>query len=298
MNTRQKLAPAGRSGFALIAVLWMVSALAILASGLIHAVRSEISGVQHLLESERASAAADAAILLFARDMLERQNQGEVRFERRTLVFEGTPVEIMMVPAIGLIDINQADVLLLRDLFQIAGGVSQALAEQLAEGIVTRRTADPLATGAETAPVDHAEQRRRRMQRFDVIEDLMQIDGMDFELFARIRDLVTLASGQTRVYPPAAPFDVLAVLAGGDVEASARFALQREAGDPATDASSLSHRLDSSPGGSVYRVDAIVSLPSGSRYSRRIWVDFSADGSGHPFRVLDLQGLRSVGREA
>ncbi len=296
MTTRSPGTPTHSHGFALIAVMWMVAALSILAAGLIHTLRSEIGGTQHLLESTRADASASAAIHLAIRELLREPTSPTVLERRRTL-FEAIPVELVIVPAAGLIDLNRAEAPLLEALFRVAGGSDETSSAQLAARIVQRRQEPPPPSGTGAGLADHAAQRRQRQQHLDVIEDLLQIPGVSFDLFVRIRDLVTVGGGHAQVYPSAAPPEVLTVLAAGDALRVARFVEARDAGDPLIDASGFQHRVDAYPGGGAYRVDAVVTLPSGGRYKRSAWVDLSAEADGKPYRILDLTALRAVGRE-
>jgi len=290
MTPRPTQANASTKGFALIAVLWMVAALSVLAAGLIKSLRSEIGSTQQLLESTRASATANAAIHLTIRDLLAEPAKPRI-LETRSMTLDALPTSVDIIPTAGLIDVNEATTPLLEALFRVAGGAEAAHATALATQIVQRRKRT-LTDPAATAPLtDHAAQRQTRRERFDVIEDLLQTPGVSLDLFARIRDLVTVGSGQALVFPAAAPPAVLNVLAEGNSEAVARFVQARATGNPLLDASSFEHRTDSGPAGARYRLDASVSMPSGARYRRSAIVDLSADDNDKPYRILDIGPL-------
>jgi general secretion pathway protein K len=270
-----------------VAVLWMVAALALLAAALASGTRAEVS-VLHAFQSDtRAEALGDAAIHVVAarmRTLAERPD----RMVFEPVVVDGVQVTVRIVPAGGFIDLNAARETLLRDLVHIGGGLDAAAAEQVAAAIVAWRTRD----GTTRADADDIPGGRRT--RFEVIEDLLQVPEVDFDLFDRMRDLVTTASGAPGVAPFAAPPEVLMVLAGGDPSVAAEIASSRDAEDPVIDMTRLNPQHLSSAQTGTYRLDAQVPSPDGGMRVRTAWLSLSPDRRGSPWNIFDRMPARGA----
>jgi general secretion pathway protein K len=199
-----------------------------------------------------------------------------------------------VVPSAGLVNLNKAEPALLADLFVHAGGVHPARAEQLAEMVRAHR--EPLTTSDLAAGADGEAARRiqRRETRFDVPEDLLGIEGVDLELYDRLADLVTVQSPGGRVHPAAAPPELVAVLAGGDLQAAQRFILGRESNDPTTDTTGLNHVTPAVPSDRIYRFDAELRSDRGIVYRRSAWADLSRRNEPLPYRLLEVHPVRSI----
>jgi general secretion pathway protein K len=291
MDVRFHRAAAGQTGIALVAVLWMVAALALLALALATATRAELHTAQGVRARAEAAAIGDAAIQLA---MLELRSMPEAqqKFNHLSYEFAGHPVVVELVPASGLVDLNQASEELLAGLFSGPGGEEPEVAAELARRVVEWRTpgqteadADYAAAGIVTRP---------RRGQFQYPEDLLQVLGASYPLYDRVRDLITVRGGSAGVAPQAASLDVLTLLAGGDRDLAARIA-STLGNDPTTDITGLASRFLAGGGSSVYRVDARVKLGE-RRYRRTRWIDLSQGGAdGTPwrsFRVEPVTGTR------
>ena len=278
-------------GFALVAVIWMLAALALLVSALVAGVRAEVRMVQGLRDAVEATALADAAIHSILRELVVDADR-PVRASVRTVEWEGHRIEVWIYPVEGFIDLNTAPEPLLALLFMHGGGADRSSAETLARAVVdwrTPRTAERLQT---FSGVDTAKSRAR----FDVIEDLLQVAGMDFALFDRIRGLVTTDSGVFGVDPLAAPESVLAVLAEGDLARVADIVARRAADDPLTDTTELAHAQPNSASSSHHRLDAWVRSPDGRVRVRTVWTRIGASGNGSlPWEILQSEPVRGQG---
>lgn len=276
------------AGLALVAVLWMVAALALLAAGLAAGTRAEVS-VLHAYQTQlRVAAVGDAALHVTA-NLLRQSDQRPDRLVRETVTFDGVPVEVTVMPGAGLIDLNAGSESLLQALFEIAGGLTAADASALAESVITWRS-------LERRDIEQTSMISGGVRtRFDVVEDLMQVPGMHFDLFDRIRGLVTTASGADGVNPLAAPQDVLLVLAGGDRQLAATIAQRRDSQDPIIDMTRLDaqHVTPTQSGG--YRLTARVPLPDGGFAERSAWLELSPDRRGAPWNLFDFAPVRGSG---
>ncbi|AUN95755.1 type II secretion system protein GspK [Pseudazoarcus pumilus] len=278
---------ASSRGLALVAVLWMVAALALIAAALASGTRAEV-GVLHGFQSDtRAEALGDAAIHVVAgrmRALAERPDRVVVE----PVVVDGVEVTVRIAPASGFVDLNAAHETLLRNLVEFGGGLDGAAAERVAAGIAAWRSRD----GQTLTDEDRLDGGRRT--RFEVIEDVLQVPEVDFDLFDRMRDLVTTASGAPGVSPLAASPQVLMVLAAGDAGVAADIASRRDAEDPVMDLTRLNPQHLASAQTGTYRVDAFVPSPDGTARVRTAWLSLSADRRGSPWNVFDRMPARGA----
>jgi general secretion pathway protein K len=262
----------GDAGVALVAVLWIVAALSILVTGMVQAQRDEIKLVASGRQLVQGAAIGTAAVQLVLQELAAPPTQ--VASLRRVEVrYDDTIIPVEVMPLNGLIDLNRAAEPLLVALFGVAGGLSPDLAAAMAKALVASRQ-----PGAG----------RARGARYEAVEDLLQLQGMDFDLYARLAPLVTTDSlGRGRVNPMAAPEDVLVVLAKGDAERAARIAAQRDAGEPGIDTTNLTAEFLDNAGTARWRVRARVLLADG-RYliSTRV-VNLNRTASdGVPWQII------------
>lgn len=255
-------------GVALIAVLWIVAALAVLVTGVVQAQRSEL----RLAAAGRASLTGEAVGQAAIHVVLQRMAGGAPRVDRltRTSVdYDGRTITVEVMPLTGLVDLNQASAPLLAALLRYAGGLDEPQARVLADALVERRTAG--ADGLLDAP-----------------EELLSLPGVDYDLFARLSPFVTTGSrGGGRVRPLAAPYEVLLFLAGGNAEVAQRIADDRDAGVAAIDTTRLEASFIDATVSSRYRFTARVPMPDGSSVLVQRDVDLVATpGNPSPWRTL------------
>lgn len=282
----------GRSragGLALVAVLWMVAALMVTVTGVIYAVRGEVRTVASLREMAVAGALADAGLVITAGELAAAKVR-ESRLVQAEVPFEQTAVGIRVVPLTGLIDLNSAPEPLLADLIAVAGELDRSDAARLAQRIVDWRDADdqPQPEGAEDAAYAAAGSPfRTRGGPFEAIEDLLQVLGVDFDLYERLRPLVTVhARGNGRVDPAAAPLPVLRVLAAGNEQVAGAYASAREASGALADTTRFPAAFVARAPTSRYLIEASVPLSNGALLVTRRILDVAAAYQGLPWETL------------
>ncbi|MDR1969204.1 MAG: general secretion pathway protein GspK [Burkholderiaceae bacterium] len=268
---------------ALVAVLWIVAALSIMVTGLSYVVRQQIQVAATLRDQASGQAVGEAAVALVLQQMLA-SNTRPVASAATTVEYGGVQVDVEAAPLSGWISLNTADAPLLAALLQIAGGLNPPQAQQLAAAIVEWRSTAP--------PVDptSAGGVLQQPRLFESVEDLLLLPGVDYPLYARIAPLLSadLISGNPQVDPRAAPPEVLAVLAQGNLGRVAQYVAQRTS-DPLADASGFSNAAAAAGGGSsrVYRMRARVPLDAGKilLLTRDVALG-SAYSTTAPWRVL------------
>ena len=244
--------PQSRKGMALIAVLWLVAALSIMVMGLVHNLRGEARLAGQARQMAVAAGLGDAAIHIVLQEMMGRtlQGQKQQKLEVVPVTYGGQDIRVEILPISGLININGAGAPLLAQMFAVAG-LPQNAAQTLAQTIVdVRASRDAQGTA----------------RNFEAIEDLLQVPGIDYDLYAKIAPLLTADQmGGDRVNPLAAPESVLLVLAGGDAGKAASIGAQRSAGAVGIDTTGLMGEfIDSNSATQRFRLTARVPLADGA----------------------------------
>lgn len=259
-------------GMALIAVLWVVAALSILVTGLSRLARDELGLVSSLRQAVVAQAAGDAGIALALQEIAARPTPIS-RTLTADISYRGMVMSVSVMPLNGLVDINSATVPLLTRLFEVAGGLSGDAAQALAQATVEIRS-----------KVNSS----NRPDRFEAVEDLLRVPGIDYDLYARLSPLLTVyvrAGG--RVNPMAAPMDVLTMLANGDAAVANRILQERERGAEGIDTTALDPSYTAVSPVRRYRVEAKVPLPDGAKMRVVRIVDLGLSSrDGLPWRTL------------
>ncbi|WP_082522363.1 MULTISPECIES: general secretion pathway protein GspK [Acidovorax] len=244
-------------GMALLAVLWIVAALSIIATGTMRTVRTESRAIVQARQQVEAQALGDGAIQM-ALQALVANNQPLTKATLTEIAYRNVTMQVQSMPLNGLIDINMAGLPLLERLLSVAGGLPAEAAQATAQAIVqTRMRRDP----------------RGGPQRFEAEEDLLRVPGVDYDLYAKLEGVLTAdLQGSGRVNPLAAPVEVLAVLAGGNTAAAAQIAMARDAGQTGVDTTALDGSLLDASVSRRVRVQARVPLADGGyvRVSRSV----------------------------
>lgn len=301
MGRHGALASKRCAGVALVAVMWIVAALSLLAMGLAASSRSEVRSAQSARAFAEAAAYGDAAIQLAVRDVhfavepIDRQTSF-------SYTIHGRSITVRVSSAAGFVDLNNAPETLLRDLFVVAGGVDADEAELLAQRVADWRDADDAALplGAEAADYEAAGVRfRPRDGLFDVPEDLLQVLGVRFDVYDKIQRFVTTESGGAGVDPLAASPGVLRILAGGRADVADAFAAARDARDPAIDMTAFVQEHILTASSTVYYMEALYPTEGGRALARARWVDTGNPGpAGLPWRTVRIEPVRAVVQEA
>lgn len=262
-----------QGGVALVAVLWVVAALSILVTGLVQTQREEIRTASSAHVRQQADAIGQGAIHLVVQGMV-MQPLAQARLGRSRVSYDGVEMLVEVQSLAGLVDLNLAPEPLLAALFSVNGGLAPAAAARLAASIVAMRGA----TSAGPPP------------RFQAPEELLNVEGVDYDLYARLAHLVTTDSrGTGRINPLAAPREVLLLLAGGDQALASRIAADRDADVPAMDTTRLQVSFTDTSISSRFRFRAYVPFPDGTQVVvvRDIDISPAAEGTA-PWRTMRM----------
>ncbi len=264
-------------GVALIAVLWLVSAMGLIITGVVQSVRSEVRTVGLQRQAVVANAAADAAILMALQHLHAYKIEPKSAIQTIPVQFDGQPREVVVVPLNGLINLNQASISLLADMYRFAGELVPEAAQAMAQATLDLR---------------QLKNAKGQAQGFDAKEDLLRVPTMTYGLYAKVVGLVTvdLKESSGRVNALAAPSGVLKILTGGDAARAAVLESKRNA-DPATmDTSFFKPEHIEMTASRSLRLQVQMDLPGGGAASKAWHVHWGEDPrSGLPWRVLSTQ---------
>lgn len=258
-------------GLALIAVLWLVAALSVIATGMMQTVRGEARMTARTRDVVAASALGESAMQIVLQAMVASGKRPD-QLVSDEVTYGGVPMRVQAMPLNGYIDINKAPLELLQQALQTAGGLDPARAAIIAQAIVEQR-ATPGPSG--------------KPGTFESPEDLLRIPGLDYPVYAGLARVVTTdAGGSGRVNPLAAPAQVLRVLTSGNDAAVANFLVGRDAQQVGLDQSAMNSAWLDATGSSALELTAWVPLADGGgvRVVRRYSLGKRDDGL--PWRVF------------
>jgi general secretion pathway protein K len=209
----------GEAGFALVAVLWVVTLLSAMAVAIIVEGRSEGRVLSMTTAKAQADALADAGVYEAVRRLLEPalRESLTVNGEPIRWRFADNDIAVSVQDEAGKVDLNNASEELLATLLRGAGAAPQQAAA-LADTVADWRDRDDLVrlNGAEApqyhmAGLDYGPANAP----FHTVEELLLVKGMNPALFDRVAPALTVYSGQIDIDPLSAPAVVLALLRQG-----------------------------------------------------------------------------------
>jgi type II secretory pathway component PulK len=289
-----------QQGVALAMVLWFIAALSLLVAGIVSSSRTDVRQVQLQLQYTKAAAAGDGASHLAMRDLLLLEEEAE--FKGRG-IFMGEyiigllNVSLRVVPTTGLININSASLVLLADMFEGQVGMSEEQAQDIALNIIIWRGNRPAEDDENVEKYVLAGKVGPRYSQFETTEDLMQVLGINRDVYERIADLVVaLPAGGKGVDPLSAPLGVLTVVAGDADIAQQIIATRAE--DPFQDhgvSDDIPEAYITQGVNTLFRLDADVMMEDGNIYRRRRWIERGGSRDGLPWRVVRSEPVRAIG---
>jgi general secretion pathway protein K len=278
-------------GVALVAVLWVVALLSMMAAVFGAETRTETELARNLAENAQAEALADAGIYRAIAMLLDPDQNRWPRADGTPYRWSlaGGEVLVSIQDEAGKVDLNAAPDGLLQGLF-ISLGVAPDAASTLVDRIhdFTDREHIKRLNGAED------EDYRRagvgygaKHAPFDSVAELEQVLGMTHELFRRVEPFVTVYTGLTGINP---------LTASREVRAAALSAAQTDAGFKDRQASPLdtaSPVMDLTSGAPGFAPPPAVTIRAGARtgagglFQREAVVLLSPQPFGLPFAIRE-----------
>lgn len=274
------------TGIALVAVLWIVSALSILAAGIAYASRIETRQTQFLRDRAVAAALGDGAINLA---IAERRTDAEAaQAFLHQYEIDGHEITVEVTPVSGLVNLNEAADVLLRDTFQYAAGLDEETATELAIAVVEWRDPAHIFDGGEPG------MEPTHGRPFLVNEDLRQVPGVTPDIYASLSRLIHVYRGSGGIDANAAPAGVLNILAEGDPNIVEEILARRNEDDPLTDFTRLNQQNLGGADSTHYRLDALIKMDDGSQLRRTRWIDLATGWRHQPWQVVRVEPVIGV----
>ncbi len=208
-------------GLALVAVLWVLVLLALIAASFTRTTRTEINLARNAADNARAEALADAGVYRAVLGLIETDPARQMRADGTLYAwaYGGGEIRVALQDEGGKVDLNRATDALLAALF-VAAGVGAQDAAALADAVRDFADADDLvrANGAEDE--DYAAAGLpwgAKDAPFAAVEELQQVIGVTAPLYAALAPALTV-HGRKAPHEASAPPLVRAALAGAVLE--------------------------------------------------------------------------------
>ncbi len=282
-------------GVALIMVIFMVALLTAMTIGFVVLARNENLQARHQFETTAARYAAEAGIAraIFEMDNPILENKWVPDGREYSMQFEGTEIQISLEDETGKVDINAADITVLKKIFELAG-VEMQQAIELADAVIDWRDQDDLVSvnGAEdrdyeAAGLDYG----AGDTSFRLTSEIQQVLGMDYDIYKKIEPWITIYTGSGMPNPAFAPPELLQLFEGISPEMALQLIEQRRRlspTDPAAAALTLpgGQSLLAGGGGGVYTVRSKATMPNGMWSELHATIRSGGATQTRPYTVL------------
>jgi general secretion pathway protein K len=282
-----------QQGIALVLVLWVLLLLTIITGSFALMARMDRLEAHSLLSGTQARLSAEAAINLAVLALRDPDDETRMLADGRLYETEidGVLLEVSATDERGKVDINATDELTLANLFT-GHGMELQDAELLAAAVMDWRDEDELervngaeeeaylAAGLEMGPANRP---------FMMTEELLQVLGMEYELYRLLEPGITVFSRAAEPDPAFAPVEALMALPDITYEEAMNFVQERNSQVPGE---SLGTEL---PNGIVvmeqgrgvtYSIQARATMPNGVWEQLQATIRLGGTRSGSPYRVL------------
>ncbi|MEO6065515.1 MAG: type II secretion system minor pseudopilin GspK [Lysobacterales bacterium] len=282
-------------GAALLLVLWITALLAVILGGFAVLARTELMQSRNLFDTIRARLAAEAGLARAVYELNRGDQMTKWIADGRSyeIEFEGIGIEIVVQDESGKVDINAADAATLQAMFVLAGAEDD-VARKLAAAVIDWRDPDDLAQpeGAEDADYEAADLPYGAADYpFRLAPELQQVLGMDYELYRKVAEWITVYGGNGRPNAAFAPAALLPLFPGITPEIAQQLVAQRHAMDAAQmQATPLTmadgQQLIAVGGSGNYTVRSSATLPNGTEAAIEVTLRMGGGPGGRAYSVL------------
>ena len=280
------------AGIALVAVLWGVLLLSVLAVSFGAGAGREARLARNFLDNAEARAAADAGVYWAVAELLKPREERRVTPNGSTyeIAFADSRLRVTIQDEAGKVDLNVASPALLAGVISAVGADPDS-SRRIAAAIADWRDADSLRhlDGAERADYEAAGLSRPKDGQFRLVAELRTVLGVGPGVYESVAPLLTVHSGLNGVDPAVAPAAVLQALPGLDrADVGEVVANQHDADLARATADSLSATAGQflkQSDGAVHTIRATVVTASGAQFTRTAVVQLLARPD-RPYRFL------------
>jgi general secretion pathway protein K len=290
---RPRLACSSEQGFVLVAVLWLLAALALLVTIFtVHlSASSRVVSLNDGALKTEALVSAGVELAAYRLQLAEKDKRPpEGGFHVR---LSGTDVSISFITEAARVDLNTAPKELLSGLFTVLGA-SDDEAKEAADRIIgwrTKASSDGDANKEDALYQAAGKGYSPRQALFAHVNELSLVLGMTPALVERALPYVTVFSGVAGVDVMVAPPEVIAALPGMTPLKLKQFLGDR--GSLVDDTAALSAALGGANGGAAkaksqaYRISVTLRFPDGRESASEVVIGLKAKDD--PYRVLSWQ---------
>jgi general secretion pathway protein K len=282
-----------QQGIALVLVLWVLLLLTIITGSFALMARMDRLEAHTLLSGTQARLSAESAINLAVLALRDPDDETRMLADGRIYETEidGVRLEVSAMDERGKVDINATNELTLTTLFT-GHGVELEDAELLAAAVMDWRDEDELervngaeedaylAAGLEMGPANRP---------FMMTEELLQVIGMEYELYRLFEPGITVFSRVAEPDPAFAPVEALMALPDITYDEAVNFVQERNSQLPGE---SLGTELPNGVlvmeqgRGVTYSIQARATMPNGVWEQLQATIRLGGNRSGIPYRVL------------
>jgi general secretion pathway protein K len=287
IDTRNESASAGERGWALVSVLWIVTAIALIAAATESLTATSYTFERRSLARAKAEAALDAGITeamlgIEAPDIADRWR---IDGSPREVEFNGITLKISVQDEVGKFDLNLVDGPTLTALLR-SQSVGQGEAAILTGRVLDWRTAPEgdakqLNGGSDTDYSTAGLSYRPRHGPFQSVDELQLVLGMTPDLFARIRPALTVYTKKLTINPNVAPREALLALYNGN-SLKVEQILRARKSDSAAPGVTLDTATD--PSGQAFTIAVEMDFER-HHYARTVVAMLTGDGP-RPYLIL------------
>lgn len=284
---------AQQKGVALILVLWVVVLLTVIASSFALSARVEGTQAKIVFDTTKARYLAEAGL---HRAVYELRNP-DIEFRWvpdgriYKMEFAGKEVEISIQDETGKIDLNLAPIELLAGMFASLG-MGEEEAMDLAEKVVDWRDTDNVKglNGAEDEDYEaEGYSYGAKDSMFDSVPELQQVMGVDYEMYRKLENIVTVYSGSRNINIGYASVEALMALEGISREDAEAFVEERKQIEKPGDALPILPNGQTGVargGGVAFTITSKVKMNAKRTAVLEATIRLGGTVNGRPFRVV------------
>ena len=293
LRSRSPAAGTRQKGIALVIVLWILLLVTISTGAYTLMARMDQLEAHTVISGTRARLAAEAAINLAVLSLRDPDELTRLVPDGRPYEFQvqDVRVEIQVTDERGKVDINAVDETTLTQLFQ-GHGVEGDGALYLAAAVLDWADVDEIerANGAELPAYASAGLEIGPGNRpFLMIEEVLQVLGMPWELFKKIEPGLTVFSESGTPDPAYAPLEALLAIPDMTLEDALNFIEERQSQDATTGVGATlpNGQVAMARGrGLTYSVLAKATLPNGVWDQVEATIRLGGSSTGLPYKIL------------
>lgn len=285
--------PAKQQGVALVIVLWILLLVTITTSAYTLMARMDALESHTILWGTKARLAAEAGLNIAVLSLRDPDEALRLIPDGRPFLvqFQDARVEVLVTDERGKLNINSATDAELRQLF-LANGLEADQADLLTDAILDWIDIDEMTrpNGAELPEYESAGYQVGPGNRsFVMVEELLQVLGLPWELYQKIEPGLTVWSDSRAVNPAYAPAEALLAMPDMTQELADEFVQARHGPESLNDLNLAlpNGQVAMAQGrGLTYSIVAKATLPNGIWDQIEATIRLGGNEDGQPFRIM------------